>query len=125
MMPLFTMLSITGVAPASAEAASSCLPALSARVALRMALRSCEVSASLRALCTVDCRAAFSGDFVFAKRGLLTRLGDRIGPQKSRVACRLALRLSTPQPDGASALAIVGSLNDGKPEYNHSLSPWN
>src|ERR1700728_4548832 len=68
MMPLLTMLSITGVAAARAEAASSCLPAFSARVALRMALRSCEVSASLRARCTVDCRAAFSADFVFAKR---------------------------------------------------------
>src|ERR1700677_1449665 len=71
MMPLLTMLSMTGVAAASAAAASSCLPALSARVALRMALRSCEVRASLRARCTVDCRAAFSADFVFAKRGLL------------------------------------------------------
>src|SRR6202789_4139299 len=71
MMPLLTMLSITGVAAARAEAASSCLPALSARVALRMALRSCEVSASLRALCTVDCRAAFSADFVFAQHRLL------------------------------------------------------
>ena len=57
------------VAAARAEAASSCLPAFNARVALRMALRSCEVSASLRARCTVDCsRAAFSADFVFAKR---------------------------------------------------------
>src|ERR1700688_2210108 len=68
MMPLLTMLSITGVAAARAEAASSCLPAFSARVALRMALRSCEVSASFRARCAVDCRAAFSADFVFAKR---------------------------------------------------------
>src|SRR5471032_3330403 len=68
MMPLLTMLSIIGVAAATAEAASACLPALSARVALRMALRSCEVSASLRARCAVDCRAAFSADFVFAKR---------------------------------------------------------
>src|SRR5271169_4607317 len=67
MMPLLTMLSITGVASASAVAASACLPALSARVALRMALRSCEVSASLRARCSVDWRAAFSADLVFAK----------------------------------------------------------
>jgi hypothetical protein len=27
----------------------------------------------LRARCTVDCRAAFSADFVFAKRSLLKR----------------------------------------------------
>src|SRR6266404_7587208 len=125
MMPLLTMLSITGVAAARAATASSCLPAFSARVALRMALRSCEVSASLRARCTVDCRAAFSADFVFAKRRLLTGLMVQIGPQKSRVACRLALRLSTTERGGGSALAIVGALNPGKPEYNHSLSPWN
>src|SRR5258708_36585344 len=68
MMPLFTMLSITGVASSSADAASACLPALSASVALRMALRSCEVSASFRARCAVDCGAAFSADFVFATR---------------------------------------------------------
>src|SRR5450631_638677 len=80
MMPLFTMLSITGVAAARAEAASSCLPAFSARVALRMALRSCEVSASLRARCTVDCRAAFSADFVFAKYRLLKTQG---GPNRT------------------------------------------
>src|ERR1700722_274251 len=123
MMPLFTMLSITGVAAANAEAASSCLPAFNARVALRMALRSCEVSASLRARCTVDCRAAFSADFVFAKRRLLTGTMVQIGPQKSRVACRLALRLSTTEPGGARALVIVGPLNRGKPEYNHGLSP--
>src|ERR1700681_4253328 len=49
----------------------------------------------------------------------------QIGPQKSRVACRLALRLSTTEPGGGRALAIVGPLNRGKPEYNHSLSPWN
>src|SRR5271156_6695840 len=78
MMPLFTMLSMIGVAAASAAAASDGLPALSARVALRMALRSCEVRASLRARCTVDCRAAFSADFVFAKRGLLE---GRLGPE--------------------------------------------
>src|SRR5208337_2030063 len=75
MMPLLTMLSMIGVACASAAAASSCLPALSARVALRMALRSCEVNASLRARCKVDCRAAFSADFVFAKRRLLVGCG--------------------------------------------------
>src|ERR1700735_4289656 len=68
MMPLLTMPSMIGVAAASAAAASAGLPALSARVALRIALRSCEVSASLRARCAVDCRAAFSADFVFAKR---------------------------------------------------------
>src|ERR1700737_2585550 len=49
----------------------------------------------------------------------------QIGPQKSRVACRLALRLSIHKPGGAMALAIVGPLNSGKPEYNHGLSPWN
>src|SRR3982074_3067582 len=125
MMPLLTMLSITGVAAARAEAASSCLPAFSARVALRMALRSCEVSASLRARCTVDCRAAFSADFVFAKRRLLNKTMVQIGPQKSRVACRLALRLSIDTPGRGMALAIVGPLNCGKPEYNHGLSPWN
>jgi hypothetical protein len=71
MMPLFTMLSMMGVAAASAAAASSCFPALSAKVALRMALRRREVKASFRARCTSDCRAAFSADFVFAKRRLL------------------------------------------------------
>src|SRR6202167_2784000 len=80
MMPLLTMLSITGVAAANAEAASSCLPAFRAKVALRMALRSCEVRASLRARCTVDCRAAFSADFVFAKRRLLASHG---GPNRT------------------------------------------
>src|ERR1700719_2777558 len=83
MMPLLTMLSITGVAAARAEAASSCLPAFSAKVALRMALRSCEVSASLPARCTVDCRAAFSADFVFAKRRLLERQGSKSDPKRA------------------------------------------
>ena len=69
---------------ASAAAASSCLPALSARVALRMALRSCEVRASLRARCAVDCRAAFSADFVFAKRRLLEgRWGQASAPKRA------------------------------------------
>src|SRR3984957_14850275 len=104
-MPLLTMLSITGVAAAKAEAASSCLPAFSARVALRMALRSCEVSASLRARCTVDCRAAFSADFVFAKRRLLKKTAVQIGPQKSRVACRLTADLSIDKAAHAAALA--------------------
>src|ERR1700690_3166552 len=94
MMPLLTMLSITGVAAARADAASSCLPAFNARVALRMALRSCEVSASLRTRCTIDCRAAFSADFVFAKLKTPYKAKAQIGPQKSRVACRLAPRLS-------------------------------
>src|ERR1700722_20231808 len=125
MMPLLTMLSITGVAAARAVAASSCLPALSARVALRMALRSCEVSASLRARCTVDCRAAFSADFVFAKRRLLTRQRSKIGPQKSRVACRVAPHLSIDTRAGVLTLDIVVPLIPRKPEYNHGLSPWN
>src|SRR5450631_4299928 len=125
MMPLFTMLSITGVAAARAEAASSCLPSFNARVALRMALRSCEVSPSLRARCAVDCRAAFSADFVFAKRRLLEKTAAQIGPQKSRVACRLGLRLSIDKPSDVLRLVIVGSLNRRKPEYNHGLSPWN
>src|SRR6202789_3320599 len=133
MMPLLTMLSITGVAAARAEAASSCLPALSARVALRMALRSCEVSASLRALCTVDCRAAFSADFVFAKHGLLHWTRGPIRTPKEPRSLPIAQALvnyragesTAPRLGGAAALVIVGSLNDGKPEYNHGLSPWN
>ena len=63
---LLTMLSMIGVAAERAATASSDLPALTASVALRMALRSCEVNASFRARCTVDCRAAFSADLVFA-----------------------------------------------------------
>src|ERR1700679_275880 len=133
MMPLLTMLSITGVAAARAEAASSCLPALSARVALRMALRSCEVSASLRARCTVDCRAAFSADFVFAKRRLLhwTR-GPIRTPKEPRslpigqalVNCHARESPST-APWVSCGACYSGSLDIGKPEYNHGLSPWN
>src|ERR1700679_1854165 len=82
MMPLLTMPSMIGVAAASAAAASAGLPALSARVALRMALRSCEVRASLRARCAVDCRAAFSADFVFAKRGTPAGILGACRPRK-------------------------------------------
>jgi hypothetical protein len=49
----------------------------------------------------------------------------QIGPQKSRVACRLTLSLSIDTPGGAMPLAIVRPVNCGKPEYNHGLSPWN
>ena len=49
----------------------------------------------------------------------------QIGPQKSRVACRLAPCLSIEKPSGGLSLAIVGPLKCGKPEYNHGLSPWN
>src|ERR1022692_2596232 len=80
MMPLLTMPSMTGVAALSAASASSCLPALRAKVALRMALRSCEVRASLRARCAVDWRAAFSADFVLAKRKLLKN--EAAGPKR-------------------------------------------
>src|ERR1700733_13396604 len=79
MIPLLTMLSMIGVAAVSAAAASSCFPALSAKVAFRMALRSCEVRASLRVRCAVDCRAAFSADFVFAKRETPQGTGS-VGP---------------------------------------------
>ena len=75
MMPLLTMLSMIGVAAAERRGGLVLLAGLHAAVALRMALRSCEVRASLRARCTVDCRAAFSADFVFAKRKLLTETG--------------------------------------------------
>src|ERR1700691_5716462 len=112
MMPLFTMPSMTGVASASAAAASACLPALSARVALRMALRSCEVRASLRARCTVDCRAAFSADFVFAKRRLLR---DEWGqwrapkqPHSLRIGCALVNA-----PAAAGDLGILMSFRHG------------
>src|SRR6202789_1948685 len=116
MMPLLTMLSITGVAAARAEAASSCLPALSARVALRMALRSCEVSASLRARCTVDCRAAFSADFVFAQRRLPHWTRGPIRTPKEPPSLPIAQALVhchgreslSPAPGCPAALAIVG-----------------
>src|SRR5271156_3539189 len=112
MMPLLTMLSITGVAAARAEAASSCLPALSARVALRMALRSCDVSASLRARCTVDCRAAFSADFVFAKRRLLTDDWDRSGPPKEPHILRIRCALVN-APAAADETRIIVSFRHG------------
>src|ERR1700680_884776 len=104
-MPLFTMLSITGVAAARAEAASSCLPAFSARVALRMALRKCEVSASLRARCAVDCRAAFSADFVFAKRRLLLDDEGYSGPSKEPHSLRIRVVLVN-----ARACAVVSQF---------------
>src|SRR5258708_33245008 len=112
-MPLFTIASIPGGAGAGAEAASSCLPAFSARVALRIALRSCEGRASLRARCTVDWRAAFSADFVFPKRRLPARSRVPIGPQKSRVAFRIGLRLSIDTPSVGRALAILGPPTHG------------
>src|SRR5579883_1913342 len=67
MMPLLTMLSMIGVAAASAAAAAWGSPPLIARVVLRIAVRSSLVRASLRARWVSDCRAAFSADFVFAK----------------------------------------------------------
>src|SRR5208282_6290309 len=107
MIPLLTMLSITGVASASAVAASACLPALSARVALRIALRSCEVSASLRARCAVDCLAAFSADFVFAKRRLLRDDWDPLGPPKEPHILRIRGALVNAAADAGESRIII------------------
>jgi len=89
-MPLLTMLSITGVAEFSADKASAWLPDFSAAVALRIALRSCDVSASLRARCTVDWRAAFSADFVLAKRKLLKIEWPDLSKKDRQIAAKFA-----------------------------------
>src|SRR5665213_312573 len=124
MMPLLTILSMMGVACVRAAAASSCLPAFSARVALRMALLSCEVSASLRARCTVDCRAAFSADFVFAKLETPYETTPHRSSKEPR-SLPIGFTLVNDTAEGALQSRHVQSLNQRKPEYNHSLSPWN
>src|ERR1700677_566962 len=123
MITLFTMLSMMGGGGGGAGGASSCFPALCASVALRMALRRREVKASFRARCTSDCRAAFSADFVFAKRRLLEAMRVALRPQKRRTFSGSGGALSMhPVVAGPPGMAHFGPGRPRRDAYNDGLS---
>src|SRR6185369_9782443 len=86
MRPLDTIESMTGCALFTAARASSPLPEAPASVALRMAVRRRERSATLAVRCLMACRAAFSADFVFATLDYSAVLQARLSGPRS--VCR-------------------------------------